>query len=70
MGIYESGCVQCGKPFMWFSGNPDHRCQECAQHNAFLGQSLEVIVRGLALRIKELETKVEALERSKNGLQE
>lgn len=38
MGLYPIDCSQCGKPFMWFSGNLDQHCSECRQLP--IGQSL------------------------------
>lgn len=29
MGLYPITCPTCTKPFMWFSGNLDQRCQDC-----------------------------------------
>ena len=29
MGLFAMDCQQCGRPFMWFSGNMDQRCSEC-----------------------------------------
>ena len=31
MGLYPIDCNSCGKPFMWFSGTLDQRCQECVE---------------------------------------
>ena len=29
MGIYESKCSKCDKPFSWFSGNKHQLCGSC-----------------------------------------
>jgi hypothetical protein len=29
MGLYAITCIQCKKPFMWFSGTLDQRCERC-----------------------------------------
>jgi DNA-directed RNA polymerase subunit RPC12/RpoP len=29
MGLYVIPCRQCGKKFIWFSGNNDPRCDQC-----------------------------------------
>lgn len=34
MGIYAIPCKQCGKIFLWFSGNLDQRCADCKKMDA------------------------------------
>jgi hypothetical protein len=34
MGLYAIPCRECGKLFMWFSGNMDQRCGDCLNPKA------------------------------------
>ena len=34
MGLYEINCVACSKPFVWFSGTMDQRCDVCRKESA------------------------------------
>lgn len=34
MGLYAVDCPQCLKPFLWFSGNSDQRCDDCKEMDA------------------------------------
>lgn len=33
MGLYAIDCVSCNKPFMWFSGSLDQRCETCVKES-------------------------------------
>jgi hypothetical protein len=33
MGLYGINCIQCGFPFVWFSGTMDQRCENCRKGN-------------------------------------
>ena len=35
MGLYAIDCPQCKKPYMWFSGNMDQRCDNCRNPKEF-----------------------------------
>lgn len=44
MGLYAIDCPQCLKPFMWFSGNRDQRCDDCRHAEA--AQKVIIIAQG------------------------